>query len=276
MTSPAVHQKTDYVYSPTGMMRCAGNALSAARTAGKGFTLIELLVVIAIIAILAGMLLPALASAKERGKRANCTSNMHQMGLANQLYAVDNNDYYFSGIRDGGSSFLLSISTPMYTTISNQFGEKVFDCPNVYPFSLPGITDSPTGRYQTGIGYYIGYHYNAGRDYPTNANWTSARKTTDLPKLPTDDGMLVLFSEANSWAINGSYRWVMVPHGRAGAVKRNGSAFIFPSEGQTSKKMGSAGGNVGYVDGSVTWKPMNRMRQIYWTFSGDAGHRGAW
>ena len=77
---------------------------SKAKSGTTWFTLIELLVVIAVIAILVAMLMPALSSAKEKGRQMVCMSNMKQIGYAFQFYTDENNDYLPAVVDYDGSA----------------------------------------------------------------------------------------------------------------------------------------------------------------------------
>jgi prepilin-type N-terminal cleavage/methylation domain-containing protein len=103
----------------------------ARRSARRGFTLIELLVVIAIIAILAAMLLPALAKAKEKGKRVHCINNLKQFLLTTHMYVLDFND---SLPYTGWSSGTYDVANWCYTRTTNPTNKDDITLGQLWPY----------------------------------------------------------------------------------------------------------------------------------------------
>jgi prepilin-type N-terminal cleavage/methylation domain-containing protein len=125
-------ERSDDYLTARGLNRKCGVA-GEPRPLCAAFTLIELLVVVAIIAILAALLLPALASAKEKSKRIQCLSNLKQLALGANSYAVDFQDYVMQARDIPGSS-------------PKTFVQVCINPPEIGAAKLAGLTVQTNGR----------------------------------------------------------------------------------------------------------------------------------
>jgi prepilin-type N-terminal cleavage/methylation domain-containing protein/prepilin-type processing-associated H-X9-DG protein len=231
----------------------------------RGFTLIELLVVISVISILAALLLPALSTAKEKGKRISCLSNMRQVGLALQIYEQDAQK--LPPKRHPVHDFNNPVAPPnvlnlLITYLGSKPGQKspgVYNCPSLRPHPL--IAYAPTQFSSTGLSANtvpLGRKLSA---VPRPADiillqeaWSLSNQLWNQPE-PNDRSDAALegmapntYHEWHMWASSGTHE-----------------SFISPTMRENLCNAHMEGGNLVFVDGHAEYRKYRRLR------SGDFG-----
>jgi prepilin-type N-terminal cleavage/methylation domain-containing protein/prepilin-type processing-associated H-X9-DG protein len=153
-----------------------------------GFTLIELLVVIAIIAVLASLLLPALARARESARATKCLSQMRQLNLGALLYAGDNEDTF---PRSQHSAFAHG-ELPWGRAIAPALGSDVTGWTNL----LTGVYRCPTDRRPAPWSYGLNVYYELGPDDDYAGKPQTWRQVSQVP----NPAATILFAESASSA----------------------------------------------------------------------------
>ncbi len=240
--------------------RRRGLPQGVARERTRGFTLIELLVVIAIIAILAAILFPVFAKAREKARQSACLNNTKQMGVAVRIY-TDSWDgslpstTSYPGPSPGGHGYWMLLLQPNLKTTA------VFKCPSAphdLPNGLPGNFPYPAASY--GYNEYL-FYISATVDYSNEASIRNPTQTA----LISDCFNASLFHD---WGNNedGSTNWnnapdkKQLPSGILRIKYANGQP-----DGSGPLKSRHEGSNIVYADSHAAFMSISRFNARDWT-----------
>ena len=252
----------------------------------KAFTLIELLVVIAIIAILAAMLLPALAAAKKKAQKINCTNNLKQDGLAFRIWEGDNGDKYPQAVsysQGGAQEYLYHQNGANQTTAPGTGGSGAAFVPGMVfmvmsnELSTPKVLFCPsdnlhtagsTGSYATNFVYgdllSIATAPTAGQAVKTTPNGPSKISyfiNADALEADPQDVMIGDFNIGNQSTINnGASTYAFTQAAASGPVTHSAYSQLSSTSWTTTaanawawtgNDLHQKTGNIGMADGSV-------------------------
>lgn len=255
------------------------------RAARRGFTLIELLVVIAIIAILAAILFPVFAQAREAARKSSCQSNLKQIGNAFMMYIQDYDERYPQSFAEGGGPavryFVQTLKTPSAPTSLNWLtwgavlqpyikNTQVMGCPSISAYDFSG---NPSAAFSQQVN--VGYSYNNLLSWNSQAKIAAPASIFLVHEFGGDEGFLSILlgnyphvTDA-SWGPNNPYTYgmgVAIYSGFTGLPDWN------------FDRVHSGTNNYLYADGHVkALKPVGNWRtNPYASLSADGQLTGYW